>query len=102
MFGSFDPRLCDAAACVEIEEQRIRTRIERDETRGHVGPAIERHRLHDHPELLPEAGPDELHADALRAHGVALAIGDHPKRPFQTYDATADWRYIRFHYGLRR
>jgi uncharacterized protein YecE (DUF72 family) len=39
--------------------------------------------------------------DALRAHGVALAIGDHPERPFQTYDATADWRYIRFHYGSR-
>jgi uncharacterized protein YecE (DUF72 family) len=39
--------------------------------------------------------------DVLRAHGVALAIGDHPSRPFQLYDATADWRYIRFHYGSR-
>jgi uncharacterized protein YecE (DUF72 family) len=39
--------------------------------------------------------------DALRAHGVALAIGDHPERPFQTYEATADWRFIRFHYGSR-
>jgi uncharacterized protein YecE (DUF72 family) len=38
---------------------------------------------------------------ALRAHGVALAIGDHPKRPFQSYDATAPWRFIRFHYGTR-
>jgi uncharacterized protein YecE (DUF72 family) len=38
---------------------------------------------------------------ALRAHGVALTIGDHPERPFQTYDATADWRFIRFHYGSR-
>jgi uncharacterized protein YecE (DUF72 family) len=37
--------------------------------------------------------------EALRAHDVALAIGDHPKRPLQTYDATASWRYIRFHYG---
>jgi uncharacterized protein YecE (DUF72 family) len=39
--------------------------------------------------------------DALRARGVALTIGDHPTRPFQTYEATADWRFIRFHYGAR-
>ena len=39
--------------------------------------------------------------DALRAHGVALTIGHHPKRPFQTLDATADWRFVRFHYGAR-
>jgi uncharacterized protein YecE (DUF72 family) len=37
----------------------------------------------------------------LRAHRVALTIGDHPSRPFQTYEATADWRFIRFHYGAR-
>jgi uncharacterized protein YecE (DUF72 family) len=39
--------------------------------------------------------------EALRARDVALTIGDHPERPFQTYDATADWRFIRFHYGSR-
>jgi uncharacterized protein YecE (DUF72 family) len=39
--------------------------------------------------------------EALRARGVALAIGDHPKRPFQLYDATARWRFVRFHYGSR-
>jgi uncharacterized protein YecE (DUF72 family) len=39
--------------------------------------------------------------ELLRAHGVALTIGDHPTRPFQTYEATADWRFIRFHYGAR-
>jgi uncharacterized protein YecE (DUF72 family) len=39
--------------------------------------------------------------DALRAHGVALTIGDHPSRPFQSYEATADWRFVRFHYGAR-
>jgi uncharacterized protein YecE (DUF72 family) len=37
--------------------------------------------------------------DALRRRRVALTIGDHPKRPFQTYEATAPWRFIRFHYG---
>jgi uncharacterized protein YecE (DUF72 family) len=39
--------------------------------------------------------------ELLRAHGVALAIGDHPQRPFQTYELTADWTYIRFHSGSR-
>jgi uncharacterized protein YecE (DUF72 family) len=35
----------------------------------------------------------------LEGHGVALVIGDHPQRPFQTMQATASWRYVRFHYG---
>ena len=39
--------------------------------------------------------------DALRERGVALTIGDHPERPFQTRVATADWRFVRFHYGSR-
>jgi uncharacterized protein YecE (DUF72 family) len=39
--------------------------------------------------------------DALRARDVALTIGDHPSRPFQSHEATADWRFVRFHYGSR-
>ena len=39
--------------------------------------------------------------EPLRAHGVALAIGDHPRRPFQSYESTASWRFVRFHYGSR-
>ena len=37
----------------------------------------------------------------LRAHGAALVIGDHPERPFQTYEFTADWTLVRLHYGHR-
>jgi uncharacterized protein YecE (DUF72 family) len=37
----------------------------------------------------------------LRARGVALTIGDHPARPFQSHQATASWMFIRFHYGAR-
>jgi uncharacterized protein YecE (DUF72 family) len=37
----------------------------------------------------------------LREHAVALVIGDTPKRPFQTYELTADWTFVRFHYGTR-
>lgn len=37
----------------------------------------------------------------LRSRGVALTIGDHPRRPFQSYEATADWRFVRFHRGRR-
>jgi uncharacterized protein YecE (DUF72 family) len=62
-----------------------------------------------------EALPDGMHTiefrhpswfvpevmEALRARGVALTIGDHPKRPFQSYEATASWRFVRLHYGSR-
>ncbi len=37
----------------------------------------------------------------LREHDVALVIGDHPERPFQSYEHTADWTFVRFHYGAR-
>jgi uncharacterized protein YecE (DUF72 family) len=39
--------------------------------------------------------------ELLRGHDVALVVGDHPERPFQTYEATAGWRYVRFHHGRR-
>jgi uncharacterized protein YecE (DUF72 family) len=39
--------------------------------------------------------------ERVRRRGVALTIGDHPNRPFQSHEATADWRFIRFHYGKR-
>jgi uncharacterized protein YecE (DUF72 family) len=38
---------------------------------------------------------------ALRSHGVALCIGDHPERPWQTHDLTASFSFVRFHYGKR-
>jgi uncharacterized protein YecE (DUF72 family) len=28
-------------------------------------------------------------------------IGDHPERPFQSYEMTASWTFVRFHYGHR-
>jgi uncharacterized protein YecE (DUF72 family) len=37
----------------------------------------------------------------LREHGVALVVGDHPKRPFQEHELTAGWTFVRFHYGAR-
>lgn len=37
----------------------------------------------------------------LREHGVALVVGDHPERPFQTLELTADWAFVRFHHGHR-
>ena len=37
----------------------------------------------------------------LRSHGVALTIGHTPERPFQTFDMTTDWTFLRFHYGAR-
>jgi uncharacterized protein YecE (DUF72 family) len=44
---------------------------------------------------------DEVYA-LLRAHGVALVIGDRPEvHGFQTHELTADWTFVRFHYGSR-
>jgi uncharacterized protein YecE (DUF72 family) len=39
--------------------------------------------------------------ELLRAYGAALAYGDHPERPWQPLELTADWTFIRFHYGRR-
>ena len=43
---------------------------------------------------------DDVYA-ALRKRNAALVIGDHPERPFQAYELTADWTFVRFHYGKR-
>jgi uncharacterized protein YecE (DUF72 family) len=39
--------------------------------------------------------------ELLRSHEVALVIGDHPQRPFQQHELTADWTFVRFHSGTR-
>jgi uncharacterized protein YecE (DUF72 family) len=40
--------------------------------------------------------------ELLRAHGVALVIGDRPEvHSFQTEELTADWTFVRFHWGSR-
>jgi uncharacterized protein YecE (DUF72 family) len=43
---------------------------------------------------------DEVLA-ALRARGVGLTIGDHPERPWQPHELTADFSFVRLHYGHR-
>jgi uncharacterized protein YecE (DUF72 family) len=43
---------------------------------------------------------EEIYA-LLRGSGATLVIGDHPERPFQPHELTADWTFIRFHYGHR-
>jgi len=65
--------------------------------RGSSSPPPGRHCFEfRHPSWFRE----EVYA-LLREHGAALVIGDHPERPFQTYELTADWTFIRFHYGSR-
>jgi uncharacterized protein YecE (DUF72 family) len=39
--------------------------------------------------------------ELLRAHDAALVVGDHPQRPFQTFEPTARWVFVRFHFGRR-
>jgi len=44
---------------------------------------------------------DDEALELLRWHGVALCIGDHPERPWQPHEVTADFSFVRFHYGHR-
>jgi uncharacterized protein YecE (DUF72 family) len=37
----------------------------------------------------------------LQERNVALTIGDDPRRPFQTDEITADFSFVRYHYGHR-
>ena len=40
--------------------------------------------------------------ELLRAHGIALVIGDRPEvQSFQTHELTTDWTFVRFHSGSR-
>jgi uncharacterized protein YecE (DUF72 family) len=40
--------------------------------------------------------------ELLRARGAALVIADRPEvNEFQTHELTADWTFVRFHYGSR-
>jgi uncharacterized protein YecE (DUF72 family) len=40
--------------------------------------------------------------DLLRRHGAALVVGDRPQvHAFQTRELTADWTFVRFHWGTR-
>jgi uncharacterized protein YecE (DUF72 family) len=44
---------------------------------------------------------DERVYALLREHGAALAIGDHPRWPFQARELTTDWTLVRLHHGRR-
>jgi uncharacterized protein YecE (DUF72 family) len=109
-------RLTDLGEGVRRFYERIEPLVES----GRLGPVLwqlpanfrrDDARLHGWLEALPEGRhtiefrhaswfvPEVL--DALRARDVALTIGDHPQRPFQSHEATAAWRFIRFHYGSR-
>lgn len=44
---------------------------------------------------------DEAVLERLRAHDVALVIGDHPDRPWQPVVLTASFSLVRLHYGAR-
>jgi uncharacterized protein YecE (DUF72 family) len=73
--------------------------------------------FYDRLEPLIEAGrlgpilwqlPENFHRDDERLSEWLTVLPDgrhtiefHPNRPFQSLEATASWRYVRFHYGAR-
>lgn len=109
-------RLSGIEAGIELLEERIAPLREA----GRMGPVLWQlpenfHRDQTRLEVLLQALPDGRHAiefrheswfteevlAALRERDVALVLGDHPDRPFQTSEASASWRYLRFHHGSR-
>lgn len=52
-------------------------------------------------EFRHESWMDDAVLELLRAHDVALAIGDRPERPWQRHELTADFTLIRLHHGSR-
>jgi uncharacterized protein YecE (DUF72 family) len=109
-------RLTDLAGGVERFYERIEPLVRSPK----LGPVLWQlpatfHRDDDRLHEALAALPDGRHAfefrhaswfvpevyELLREHGAALVIGDHPERPFQAHELTADWTFIRFHYGHR-
>ena len=109
-------RLRDLGQGIERFYERIEPLIEA----GRLGPVLWQlpanfHRDDERLGAWLDALPDGRHTiefrhpswfaepvmERLRRNRVALTVGDHPERPFQTYAATTDWRYVRFHYGAR-
>jgi uncharacterized protein YecE (DUF72 family) len=109
-------RLSDLESGVERFYERIEPLIEADK----LGPVLWQlpptFRRDD--ERLAEALaklPDARHAfefrheswfakevyELLRDRNAALVIGDTPNRRFQSHELTADWAFVRFHYGRR-
>jgi uncharacterized protein YecE (DUF72 family) len=109
-------RLTDMAAGVERYYERIEPLVESPK----LGPIVWQlppnfHRDDDRLAGALEALPPGRHcfefrhptwfvpevSELLRSHGAALVIGDHPERPWQSHELTADWTLVRFHHGRR-
>jgi uncharacterized protein YecE (DUF72 family) len=73
----------------ERDDERLAAAIERFPPGRHAFEL--RHRSWFVPDVLA----------LLREHGVALAIGDDPGRPFVPLELTTDWTIVRFHRGRR-
>jgi uncharacterized protein YecE (DUF72 family) len=87
--GKLGPVLWQLPGTFRRDDERLASALE------HVPPG--RHCFEfRHPSWFDE----DVYA-VLRERGVALVIGDSPKRTFQTHELTADWTFLRFHHGHR-
>jgi uncharacterized protein YecE (DUF72 family) len=87
--GRLGPVLWQLPANFRRDDERLLGALE------HLPPGRHSFEFRDRSWFAPEV------MEMLRSHGVALTIGDHPERPFQTFEMTADWTFVRFHYGAR-
>ena len=88
------PKLGPGALAAARELQARRRAARRRARRAAAGPALLR---------VPscELVRPEPSTTLLRTHRAALVIGDRPEGPFQSHELTADWTFVRFHYGSR-
>ena len=87
--GKLGPVLWQLPPDFQRDDERLAGALEL--AAGHRNAVEFRHPSWFHPQV----------AKLLSSHGAALVIADHPERPFQTHELTADWTLIRFHYGGR-
>jgi uncharacterized protein YecE (DUF72 family) len=90
--GRFGPVLWQLPENFHRDDERLRAWLQVLDSAPPSRHTIEfRHRSWFAPEVM----------GALRSRGVALTIGDHPTRPFQSQEMTAPWTFVRLHYGAR-
>jgi uncharacterized protein YecE (DUF72 family) len=88
--GRLGPVLWQLPATFRRDDERLAFALER------LPPGAHTFEFRD-----PSWFADDVYA-LLRAHGVALAIGDRPGREFQTHEITSEWTFVRFHHGRGR
>ncbi|HEV2786674.1 MAG TPA: DUF72 domain-containing protein, partial [Solirubrobacteraceae bacterium] len=87
--GRMGPMLWQLPATFRRDDERLAFALD------HLPPGRHTFEFRDASWFAPEV------YELLRWHNVALTIADRPGLDFQSHEITADFTYVRFHYGHR-